>query len=95
MRLDTNEKKALKYALKDFKGESYLFGSRLDNTTKGGDVDILLVSEKRANPLKLSLMIQKRFFSICEEKIDVIVYNGNLFCQEILKNAKKLDITRI
>lgn len=95
MRLDANEKAALKYALKGFKGESYLFGSRLDETIKGGDIDMLLVSKKRANPLRLSLMIQKRFFLICEEKIDVVIYNGNLFCQEILKNAKKLDITRI
>ena len=35
MRLDTQEREALRFALKDFKGEVYLFGSRLDNTAKG------------------------------------------------------------
>ena len=36
MRLDTQEKEALRFALKDFRGKAYLFGSRLDNTKKGG-----------------------------------------------------------
>jgi predicted nucleotidyltransferase len=96
MRLDAQEKEALKYALNDFKGKMYLFGSRLNNMKKGGDIDILLIPEKKTNPLKLALKIQTRFFAKCEEKIDVVIYDDkNIFCQEILKNAKRLDITRI
>jgi predicted nucleotidyltransferase len=95
MRFDELEKKALKHALKDFEGEVYLFGSRIDKTKKGGDIDLLLVPKRRHRQLKLSLEIQKQFFSICEEDIDVIVYNNSPFCREILKNAKRLDIKRI
>ena len=94
MRFYTEEKEALKFALSDFKGKVYLFGSRLDNKKRGGDIDILLIPREKTNPLKLSLKIQTKFFSKCEEKIDVVIYdNKNIFCKEILKSAKRLDIT--
>jgi len=91
MRLDALEREALKYALNDFNGDVYLFGSRIDDTKKGGDIDILLVPKERTNTFKLSLGIQRKFFSKCEENIDV----ESPFCQEALKNAKKLVITGI
>ncbi len=95
MRLDIHEKEALKYALKDFDGDVYLFGSRVDDTKRGGDIDILLIPSRKINPLKLSLRIQAKFFSKCEERIDVVIYKRSPFCQSTLKNAKRLDITRI
>lgn len=95
MRLDTEEKEALRFALKDFRGKVYLFGSRLDNTKKGGDIDILLIPQRKLPSLKLSLKVQTRFFSRCEEKIDVVVYRDTPFCREIIKNAKRLNIARI
>lgn len=95
MRLDALEKKALKYALSDFKGEVYFFGSRLDDAKRGGDIDILLVPDEKINYLKMTMHIQSRFFSMCEEKLDVIIYNDSLFCREIKKNAKRVNISRI
>jgi len=95
LRLDEQEKRALKYALQDFRGDIYLFGSRSDKTKRGGDIDLLLIPEKKVNKVKLSLRIQRRFFSVCEERIDVIIYDEGLFCREILKNAKRLNLERI
>ena len=95
MRLDRCEKKALAYALRDFEGDAYLFGSRVDATKKGGDIDLLLIPRKRNNPLKLSMQIEANFFSLCEEKIDVVIYTNNSFCKEIIKHAKRLDIARL
>ena len=96
MRFDRQEKEALKYALQDFSGKIFLFGSRLDDTKKGGDIDIMVIPEKKINALKLSLEIQKRFFTICEQKLDIIVYNyDNPFCREVIKNGKRLDIQAI
>lgn len=95
MRLDEQEKEGLRFALKNFKGEVYLFGSRLDDKKKGGDIDLLLIPERRKVSLKLSLRIQTRFFSRCEERIDVVVYRNTPFCKEILKNAKRVDISGI
>jgi uncharacterized protein len=100
MRLDECERKALKYSLADFEGDVYLFGSRLDDTKRGGDIDILLLPKTTAanpsGPLKLSLRIQTKFFSLCEQQLDVVVYSpDNPFCKEIIKSAQRLDIKRI
>ncbi len=95
MRIDKDEKDALRFALKDFKGDAYLFGSRLNDKSKGGDIDLFLIPQKKINALKLSLKIQRKFFSKCEERIDVVVSGNDLYGQEILKNAKKINFSRI
>jgi uncharacterized protein len=97
MRLDKCERKALKYCLTDFEGDVYLFGSRLDDTKRGGDIDILLLPKTTVvNTLKLSLRIQTKFFSLCEQQLDVVVYSpDNPFCKEIMNSAQRLDIERI
>ena len=70
MRLDMCEKKALVYALKDFKGDAYLFGSRVDDTKKGGDIDLLLIPKEKDNPLKLSLhRFRQNFFHCVKKKL--------------------------
>jgi hypothetical protein len=94
MRFDKYEKEALKYAFKDFKGKVYLYGSRVDDTKRGGDIDLLLIpDDETITPLKLSIEIQKRFFSRCEQKLDVLIYSeDNAFCREVITHAKRLDI---
>ena len=62
VRLDDCERRALKKALKDFKGEVYIFGSRLNPEKRGGDIDILLIPEGKVNPLELSIKVEARFF---------------------------------
>jgi len=71
MRLDSIERTALKQALIDIEGEVYLFGSRVDNSKRGGDIDLLVFSEK--DPFELSREIAIKFFMKCEEKLDVVV----------------------
>jgi uncharacterized protein len=74
------ERQALEEALKGVRGEVYLFGSRVDDTGTGGDIDILIFSE--GNPLHLSQRVTLAFMRICEEKIDVIVFNPRELSQE-------------
>ena len=73
MRLDHIEKAALSRALEDVNGEVYLFGSRVNNKEKGGDIDILILSEE--NAYRLSQKVTTHFFIHCEETIDVVVMN--------------------
>ncbi len=65
MRLYSDEIQALKYALENIEDEVFLFGSRVDDNKKGGDIDLLIFS---AIPgYELSLKIKQRFFTKCEE----------------------------
>ena len=71
MRLDNIQKEALFKAIEGIENEVYLFGSRVDNSKRGGDIDILIFSEE--NPYRLSQRVATHFFMECEEKIDVVV----------------------
>jgi len=80
MRLDSKEKTALKKAIENINNEVYLFGSRVNDDKRGGDIDILIFSEE--NSYRLSQGVSIKFFMECEEKIDVIVMNPNKLTQE-------------
>ena len=75
----------------------YLFGSRTDDTKRGGDID-LLIQHKQAESLTLQAKV--RFLAqlkqkIGEQKIDVVLDNSvskrkTTFYQSILKHAVSL-----
>ena len=72
VRLDTEEIDALAYALDGLAPDRVaLFGSRVESDRRGGDVDLLILSDAPA--YELSKRIATRFFSRREEKIDVVV----------------------
>lgn len=74
-RLDSLQEKALSQALKDVEGSIYLFGSRADLNKKGGDVDIMIISDQLYKVhFKKSLKIAVDYLAICDEKIDVIIF---------------------
>ena len=74
MRLDENERKAITSSIKDLDPQAkiYLFGSRTDPAKKGGDIDILIISQYLANSDKLALK-RKIFEKIEEQKIDILI----------------------
>ncbi|MCK5374210.1 MAG: nucleotidyltransferase domain-containing protein, partial [Alphaproteobacteria bacterium] len=72
--------------------EAFLFGSRLDDAKRGGDIDLLIFSQQAG--FELSRKITRDFFKNCEEKIDVLVINPKqitkeqaLFVQSIKKTS--------
>ena len=73
LRLDEEEIRAIEVALQDVHAAVYLFGSRIDPQRRGGDIDLLVLTD--APTFETSQRIATRFFSQCEEKIDVIVMN--------------------
>jgi hypothetical protein len=94
MRLDKQERTALDIALKDFSGEAWLYGSRVDDTRNGGDIDILLFS--RGDKYRLSQDVAVNFFMNCEEKIDVTVMNPEALSKEeeaFLKIIRKVRLS--
>lgn len=93
MRLNTKQREALEKVLEKVEGEVYLFSSRIDDTKKGGDIDILILSE--GDPFEISRNVSTKFFMECEEKIDVIVMSPNKYNQEEEAFLKVIEKIRI
>ncbi len=75
MRLSTKYKEViLKYFYQFFKnGEVYLFGSRVDDTKKGGDVDLYLVLNEHSNLFEKKIKFLSRVKrELGEQKIDIV-----------------------
>jgi len=82
MRLDTVQRSALKTALQHLQtgDQVFLFGSRVDDAKRGGDIDLLIFSEQPE--FELAQKIYRDFFKQCEEKIDVLVINPKRMTKE-------------
>ncbi|NJO17625.1 MAG: nucleotidyltransferase domain-containing protein [Thioploca sp.] len=73
MRLDTHQQQALRTALQRIDGENYIFGSRIDDCKRSGDIDILIFSTEE--PYYLRQQIHQRIVSKYEEKLDIVILN--------------------
>jgi predicted nucleotidyltransferase len=95
MRLNNLEQSSIKKAFKDiFKnGEIYLFGSRVDDNKKGGDIDLYIIPQTEENLReKKSLFLSKLYEYIGEQKIDIVIAKdkSRLIEQEAIKNGVRL-----
>lgn len=93
MRLDETEKKALNTALQDIEAEVYLFGSRVDDYARGGDIDLLIYST--SDPYHLAQDITVRFQMECDEKIDILVLDPGNITEEQQAFVRTLNLERI
>ena len=91
MRLTLSQVDVLKNKLKALSesAQLYLFGSRVDDAKKGGDIDLLVVSStltpKDLRPLRIEFY---NYFG--EQKLDVVLDDGsfsNPFHKHILQKA--------
>ncbi len=78
MRLSSNEINILKHKLYELSTEAklYLFGSRIDDTKKGGDIDLLIVSDKLTKKDIRSLRLEF-FKNFGEQKLDIVLDKGD------------------
>ncbi len=96
LRLSTIERNVLRQSLDDFQGEVFIFGSRANLEKRGGDIDILLKPRFYENSYALKSRVVSRFEKVLEQSLDVVVFDDqSVFCQEIIKNAKLIDLTRL
>ena len=79
MRLRTYEIKAIKRAFAETfeDGKIYLFGSRTDDTKKGGDIDLYVSPTSKENLTfkKIEFLVALKQ-KIGEQKIDVVIDRG-------------------
>ena len=95
MRLYNFEKKALKEVFKNFDGEIYIFGSRLKDNKKGGDIDIIIKPKSKIS-FKDILKMQGKYFLLTDTDIDIVPYDdNNPFIREAIKNAERLDLSNL
>lgn len=74
LRLDKQQKMALEIALEHLETEIYLFGSRTNPDSKGGDVDVFVLNDgNQEENYILQKKIIRKYQQICDERIDVIV----------------------
>jgi predicted nucleotidyltransferase len=79
MRLTPYQQQAIKkHFLEVFKeGDIYLFGSRVDDNAKGGDIDLyLVVPNQKGLAIKRIEFLVKLKRDIGEQKIDVVFDRG-------------------
>ena len=74
MRLTSRELSSIRTTLSalDPMGHIYLYGSRADDTRRGGDIDLFLEAS-RAIDLKTMLTTQYRLMVACDTKVDLLV----------------------
>ena len=74
MRIQPEEQAAIVSTITRFDNESeiYLFGSRLDDTKRGGDIDILVKSDVICRSM-LARIEDELFRKIDEQKIDFVL----------------------
>jgi predicted nucleotidyltransferase len=78
MRLNKSEIEVIKSVISEFDSDAEvkLYGSRVDDAKKGGDIDLLIISDKITFSEKLSILIKLKE-NIGDQKIDILIYDPN------------------
>lgn len=94
MRMSENEVKQIKESVKkrDQNAKIYLFGSRTDDKKSGGDIDVLIITEKltRKDIREIRIDFYDKFG---EQKLDIVIDSSkreNPFVKKIISGAVEL-----
>ncbi|MCX7083977.1 MAG: nucleotidyltransferase domain-containing protein [Methylococcales bacterium] len=95
MRLSDFEIKTIKHLANQFYGQQakvVLFGSRVDDSKKGGDIDVFIETPLETNIKdKLNFLVQLENY-IGEQKVDLVVKSKNSPPKDIFNIAKSTGI---
>lgn len=91
MRIEQKQIEVLKNKLQTFSADAklYLFGSRVDDNARGGDIDLLIVSDELTQK-DLRVLRVEFFKHFGEQKLDILLDNGDLknpFVKHIFQKA--------
>jgi uncharacterized protein len=94
MRLSTHEVASIKkqVAALDTEATVYLYGSRVDDNARGGDIDLLVISS-RLDARAVDTLRFNLYQAIGEQRIDIVLvktYNETPFTEYIFDKAVKL-----
>jgi uncharacterized protein len=94
MRLSPHELAAIRNTLLEFdrNGHLWLFGSRADDASRGGDIDLYLEASQPVS-LRQSLLLEYRLAALCDTKVDLLIRNpdqAELPIHQIARNGVPL-----
>ncbi|SFV50710.1 hypothetical protein MNB_SM-7-1153 [hydrothermal vent metagenome] len=94
MRLQKGEKEIIIEVLQDVFGsvEVSLFGSRVDDTKRGGDIDLFVIPKERSNLFQKKIKALAKLERALHKPVDIVVHKNfqRDIEREILKNALTL-----
>jgi len=90
MRLNQTELNTIRTTLSalDPHGRIYLFGSRMDDMSKDGDIDVFLEASRNID-LKTELTTQYRLSGECDTKVDLLIKTPEQTEQPIHQIARR------
>lgn len=93
MRLSTRELQALRAIIGELDpaGCLYLYGSRADDTRRGGDIDVYLQASRPID-LKTRLVVQYRLELACDTRVDLLIQNPGQPAQSIHQIAMEQGV---
>lgn len=95
MRLTESEKRIIKAAAKNLFGTNvkiFLFGSRVNDSQKGGDIDLYIETEKHALLQDKISFLSLLKWNLGDQKIDVVVNAPNKNDQNIFHIARQTGV---
>jgi len=89
MRLTEKEIKTIKDVVLDVFGKSEIriFGSKLNENKKGGDIDVFVIPENRENLFKKKIKVSAKLENLLFKPVDIVVHYD--FNRDIEKEALK------
>jgi len=95
MRISPEEANFLKKEISDLLPDAliYLFGSRVDDGKKGGDIDIMVLSGRRLNWKEKSRLRWRYYGKYGEQKMDIVTFSfvdENPFKRLIMETGRQL-----
>jgi len=92
MRLEVYEREAILHILNEVFGsvKVSLFGSRLDRTKKGGDIDLFVIPEDRSDLFEKKIKSVSKLERILHKPVDIVIHKD--FDRAIEKEIKKAHI---
>jgi predicted nucleotidyltransferase len=95
MRLTDFEKITIKETVKNIFGSDakiFLFGSRVNDSIKGGDIDLFIETSKNSSLQDKISFISKLKLKLGDQKIDVVVNSPKQKDKKIFRIAKETGI---
>lgn len=87
MRLSDKERETIKATISRFFGDAtiYLFGSRLDKSKKGGDIDLYVVPQNKEHLTEKKIKALAKLERMLHKPVDIVVHRD--FSREIEQEA--------